>query len=81
VKALTLFNKHQIGKLARHITAVISVFDTRISLKFADIAKKIMLVGNSFFYFKYFWWTLNGRSSKFSPIFLRILIFCSHDVR
>jgi hypothetical protein len=51
VKALTLFNKHQIGKLARHITTVISVFDTRISLKFADIAKKIMLVGNSFFIF------------------------------
>jgi hypothetical protein len=50
VKALTLFNKHQIGKLARHITAVISVFDTRISLKFAYIAKKIMLVGNSFLF-------------------------------
>jgi hypothetical protein len=69
-KVLNEYNNHQIKKLMRDITTVISIFDKRFSLKLADIAEKVMLVDNSFFYFDNFWSTLNGSSSKKFPFFV-----------
>jgi hypothetical protein len=54
-KVLNEYNNHQIEKLTCDITTVISIFDKRFSLKFADIAEKVTLVDNSFFYFDNFW--------------------------
>jgi hypothetical protein len=68
-KVLNEYNNHQIEKLMCDITAVISIFDKRFSLKFADIAEKVMLLDSCFFYFYNFWSTLNGSSSKKFPFF------------
>ncbi|WVZ70093.1 hypothetical protein U9M48_018789 [Paspalum notatum var. saurae] len=53
--ALIEYKDHQIEKLTRDVTEVISIFDKRFSLKFADIAEKVMLVDKSVFYFDQFW--------------------------
>ncbi|KAJ1283904.1 hypothetical protein BS78_03G163200 [Paspalum vaginatum] len=37
------YKDHQIEKLTRDVTEVISIFDKRFSLKFADIAEKILM--------------------------------------
>lgn len=42
-KVLNEYNNHQIEKLTCDITTVISIFDKRFSLKFADIAEKILI--------------------------------------
>ena len=42
-KVLNDYDDHQIEELTRDVTAVMSVFDRRFSLKFADIAEKVML--------------------------------------
>jgi hypothetical protein len=47
-KVLNDYTSHQIEELTRDVTAVISIFDRRFSLKFADIAQKVMLE-DSFF--------------------------------
>ncbi|OEL19860.1 DmX-like protein 1 [Dichanthelium oligosanthes] len=38
------YNSHQIEELTRDVTAVISIFDRRFSLKVADIAEKILIL-------------------------------------
>lgn len=47
-KVLNEYNSHQIEELTCDLTAVISIFDRRFSLKFSDIAEKVMLGDHSF---------------------------------
>ena len=59
-KVLNDYDSHQIEELTRDVTAVMLIFDRRFSLKFADIAEKVMLGDNIIFYFFHFLWTFHN---------------------